>query len=102
MNRVNAAPPGGCDVSDARGPLLLLAATGAALALANSPLADAYEHALHPPPALGLTVHHFVNDALMAVFFLPRRPGDQARARDRRASRPRAARRCPRSVRSAA
>jgi NhaA family Na+:H+ antiporter len=56
-------------VSDARGPLLLLAATGAALALANSPLADAYEHALHLPLALGLTVHHFVNDALMAVFF---------------------------------
>jgi NhaA family Na+:H+ antiporter len=56
--------------------LLLLAATFGALALANSPLHDAYEHALHLPLRLGvgafeleLSLAHFVNDALMAVFF---------------------------------
>jgi Na+:H+ antiporter, NhaA family len=56
-------------VNDARGPLLLLAATIAALALANSPLAGAYEHALHWLLPGGLSLQHFVNDALMAVFF---------------------------------
>ena len=56
--------------------LLLLLATFAALALANSPLHDAYERALHLPLALRagsfaleLSLGHFVNDALMAVFF---------------------------------
>jgi len=56
--------------------ILLLIATAAALALANSPLRDAYEHLLHLPLALHagsftfeLSLGHFVNDALMAVFF---------------------------------
>jgi NhaA family Na+:H+ antiporter len=56
--------------------ILLLAATLAALALANSPLRQAYEHALHLPLVLGvgafrleLSLAHFVNDALMAIFF---------------------------------
>ena len=56
--------------------ILLLVATVAALALANSPLRDAYEHLLHLPLALHvgsfafeLSLGHFVNDALMAVFF---------------------------------
>ncbi len=56
--------------------ILLLGATVAALALANSPLRDGYEHALHLPLALQmgsfaleLSLGHFVNDALMAVFF---------------------------------
>jgi len=56
--------------------ILLLAATVVALALANSPLHDAYEHFLHLPLslragsfALELSLGHFVNDALMAIFF---------------------------------
>jgi len=56
--------------------ILLLAATIAALALANSPQHDAYEHLLHLPLALRvgsfaleLSLGHFVNDALMAIFF---------------------------------
>ncbi len=56
--------------------ILLLAATVLALVLANSPLRDAYEHALHLPLALQigsfaleLSLGHFVNDALMAIFF---------------------------------
>jgi NhaA family Na+:H+ antiporter len=56
-------------VNDARGPILLLGASVAALALANSPLAGAYEHALHWSLLPGMTLHDFVNDALMAVFF---------------------------------
>jgi NhaA family Na+:H+ antiporter len=61
---------------EAASTILLLVATVAALALANSPLRDAYEHALHLPLALRagsfvfeLSLGHFVNDALMAVFF---------------------------------
>ena len=61
---------------EAASTILLLAATVLALALANSPLHDAYEHVLHLPlslrfGSLGLemSVGHFVNDALMAIFF---------------------------------
>ena len=56
--------------------ILLLVATIVALALANSPLRGVYEHALHLPLSLGvgafrleLSLAHFVNDALMAIFF---------------------------------
>jgi len=44
-------------------------AAGAALAIANSPLADSYFHALHIE-VVGLSIQHWINDALMAVFFL--------------------------------
>lgn len=61
---------------EASSTILLLAATVLALALANSPLHDAYEHVLHLPLslrvgsfALELSLGHFVNDALMAIFF---------------------------------
>jgi len=61
---------------EASSTILLLAATVLALLLANSPLHDAYEHALHLPLslragsfALELSFGHFVNDALMAIFF---------------------------------
>ena len=46
-----------------------MAAAAVALGLANSPLATTYFHALHVSVA-GLSVHHWINDALMAVFFL--------------------------------
>jgi NhaA family Na+:H+ antiporter len=56
--------------------ILLIFATLLALALANSPWNDAYEHFLHLPLALRvgsfefeLSLGHFVNDALMAIFF---------------------------------
>ena len=58
------------------GGLVLLACTAVALVLANSPWADAYHHLWEAPltvgvPGFGLTlsVHHWVNDGLMAVFF---------------------------------
>ena len=57
--------------------LVLMAAAALALILANSPLADAYFAVLHLTtgpmlaPATGpMTVHLWINDALMAVFFL--------------------------------
>jgi NhaA family Na+:H+ antiporter len=46
-----------------------MAAAGAALIVANSPLAHAYEHALHFEVA-GHGLLHWINDGLMAIFFL--------------------------------
>jgi NhaA family Na+:H+ antiporter len=55
--------------SEASGGILLIAAAALALAVANSAAADAYFAALHVH--LGpLSVAHWINDALMAVFFL--------------------------------
>ncbi|MEB2344048.1 MAG: Na+/H+ antiporter NhaA [Deltaproteobacteria bacterium] len=61
---------------EAASTILLLAATGVALVWANSPWAPLYEALLHVPLALrigpwelALGFEHFVNDALMAVFF---------------------------------
>ena len=55
--------------SEAGGGLILIAAAGAALIVANSGLADAYFGTL--ATYLGpLSVLHWINDALMALFFL--------------------------------
>jgi len=55
--------------SEASGGLLLMAAAAAALVVANSALAPAYHGALHA--YLGpLSIGHWINDGLMAVFFL--------------------------------
>ncbi|WP_375409555.1 Na+/H+ antiporter NhaA, partial [uncultured Methylobacterium sp.] len=55
--------------SEAAGGLILMAAAAAALIVANSPLSGAYTKALHA--YLGpLSVLHWINDGLMAVFFL--------------------------------
>jgi NhaA family Na+:H+ antiporter len=56
--------------------VLLMAAAAAALLLANSPAADVYRHVLHwhvgpSLPGLGVpTVHAWIADGLMAIFFL--------------------------------
>jgi NhaA family Na+:H+ antiporter len=59
------------------GGLVLLAFGLAALAIANSPLSEAYEHLWETPLTLGvvqhelsLSLHEWINDGLMAVFFL--------------------------------
>ncbi len=59
------------------GGLILLAFGLAALAIANSPLSEAYKHLWEIPLTLGfaprelsLSLHDWINDALMAVFFL--------------------------------
>jgi NhaA family Na+:H+ antiporter len=55
--------------NSASGGLVLMAAAALALAVANSPLAPAYFSGLHA--YLGpLSVQHWINDGLMAVFFL--------------------------------
>jgi len=55
--------------SEAAGGVLLMAAAALALLVANSPLAERYFALLHAPLA-GLDVLHWINDGLMAVFFL--------------------------------
>ena len=63
--------------SEALGGIVLMAAAALAMVVANSPLADAYFHTLHAEtgpviaPAIGpMTVHLWINDGLMALFFL--------------------------------
>ena len=58
-----------CLNNEASGGLVLMAVAVLAILVANSPLAEAYFHGLHV--YLGpLSIQHWINDALMAVFFL--------------------------------
>jgi NhaA family Na+:H+ antiporter len=54
---------------EASGGLVLMGSAAVALVVANSPLAEAYFETMHAD-LLGLSVLHWVNDALMALFFL--------------------------------
>ena len=55
--------------SEAAGGLVLMAVALAAIVTANSPLAETYFHSLHM--YIGpLSLQHWINDALMALFFL--------------------------------
>ena len=64
-----AANPQHQAMQDRLAGLLLIAGAAAALLLANSPLADTYHHVLEAE--LGpLTVHQWIADAAMALFFL--------------------------------
>jgi NhaA family Na+:H+ antiporter len=63
--------------NEAAGGILLIAAAALAMIAANSPLAYEYFHLLHVEtgpvlaPAIGpMTIHLWINDALMALFFL--------------------------------
>ena len=63
--------------SEAAGGILLMAAAALAMIVANGPLAHAYHEFFHRPigpeltPKLGpMTLHLWINDGLMAVFFL--------------------------------
>jgi NhaA family Na+:H+ antiporter len=63
--------------SEAAGGVLLMAAAALAMAVANSPLAEGYHHLMDAEtgpvlaPKIGpMLVHHWINDGLMAVFFL--------------------------------
>ena len=58
--------------SESAGSIVLATATLLALAVANSPLSDAYLEGLHQSIGIGaasLSLAHWVNDGLMAVFF---------------------------------
>lgn len=54
--------------SESAGGLVLMGAALAALIVANSPLSQSYFEALHSV-WLGMSVEHWVNDGLMAIFF---------------------------------
>lgn len=49
--------------------VVLLVMAGLAIAVANSPLQPAYENILGTY-VFGMSIHHWVNDAFMAIFFL--------------------------------
>ena len=55
--------------SEATGGLVLMASAALGMAVANSALADDYAHLLHSKLG-GLDVLHWINDGLMALFFL--------------------------------
>lgn len=55
--------------SEKVGGVVLIACTAVSLLLANSPLGKDYLEFWHLPVA-GLSIEHWVNDALMAIFFL--------------------------------
>ena len=71
------AAPDGTDNTDLHGGIVLGVAAAAALLVANSPLGPAYQALLHTSGevrigSIGLskTLEHWINDGLMAVFFL--------------------------------
>lgn len=62
---------------DSAAGIMLLIATVLALIVANSPLGEAYHHLLEAHITIGVanfvideSVHHWINDGLMAIFFL--------------------------------
>lgn len=55
--------------SEKAGGVLLLACTVVSLSVANSPLGDAYV-SFWQAKATGLSIEHWINDGLMAIFFL--------------------------------
>lgn len=54
---------------ESAGGMVMLGTTSLAMLLANSPASASYFAFTHAPLALGLTLHHFVVDVLMALFF---------------------------------
>lgn len=61
--------PGDFETSEALGGIILMAAAALALVIANSPLSGLYFGGLQAK-VIGLSVEHWINDGLMAVFFL--------------------------------
>ncbi|MBM4951786.1 Na+/H+ antiporter NhaA [Vibrio parahaemolyticus] len=54
---------------ESAGGILLVIAAAIAMAIANSPLGETYQSLLHTY-VFGMSVSHWINDGLMAVFFL--------------------------------
>jgi NhaA family Na+:H+ antiporter len=55
--------------TEAAGGYVLMAAAALAIIVANSPMSETYTHGLHVKIA-GLSLLHWINDGLMAIFFL--------------------------------
>ncbi len=69
MSALKTSPLAAFLRSEASGGLLLMATAAAALVIANTPAAPWYFAAVHAPLG-GLDLLHWINDGLMAVFFL--------------------------------
>lgn len=54
---------------ESAGGILLVITAAIAMTIANSPLADLYQGTLHTY-VMGMSISHWINDGLMAVFFL--------------------------------
>jgi NhaA family Na+:H+ antiporter len=54
---------------ESAGGILLVIAAAIAMTIANSPLGETYQSVLHTY-VFGMSVSHWINDGLMAVFFL--------------------------------
>ena len=54
---------------ESAGGILLVIAAAIAMTIANTPLNDVYQSVLQSY-VLGLSVSHWINDGLMAIFFL--------------------------------
>lgn len=54
---------------ESAGGILLVIAAAIAMTIANTPLGETYQSFLHTY-VLGMSVSHWINDGLMAVFFL--------------------------------
>lgn len=54
---------------ESAGGILLVIAAAIAMTIANSPLGETYQSLLHTY-VFGMSVSHWINDGLMAVFFL--------------------------------
>ncbi|WP_369790294.1 Na+/H+ antiporter NhaA [Rouxiella sp. WC2420] len=67
--KIVAAALSGFFNSPISGGIVLIIASIAAIIVANSPLSESYELLLHYTAA-GLSTEHWVNDGLMAIFFL--------------------------------
>lgn len=61
--------PGEFITSEAWGGIILMAAAALALLIANSPVSESYFSTLQAK-VIGLSIEHWINDGLMAVFFL--------------------------------
>jgi NhaA family Na+:H+ antiporter len=69
MSDKNSAVPDEFVTSEALGGIVLMVAAALALVVANSPLSEAYFGTLQAK-LFGLSIEHWINDGLMAVFFL--------------------------------
>ncbi len=56
--------------SEIAGGVVMMVAAALALVVANSPLGEQYQHFTHATLMGDVTVHYFIQDVLMAIFFL--------------------------------
>ena len=70
MKRLRTIFRGAFLASDIAGGVVMMLAAALALIAANSPLSQLYHHFTHATLMGSITVHYFIQDMLMAIFFL--------------------------------